>query len=95
MYRNMISFLTLLIVTALMTGCNTFGGRQVRLDDNWGRASQTIAYNQVRDMDAGADSKPVDGLEGKSVDHTYEKYQQSFKTEENTSTVFNINLSEK
>lgn len=95
MNRNIILIVALFSVITFLPGCNTFGGRQTRLDDNWGRSCRTLSFNQVQDMDAAADLTPVDGLDGKSVDHSYEKYLKTFKKDETPSTVFNINLSGK
>lgn len=93
--RNILLIVTLFSVIAFLPGCNTFGGRQTLLEDNWGRSCQTLRFNQVQDMDAAADLTPVDGLDGQSVDYIYEKYQKTFKKDEAPSTVFNINLSGK
>lgn len=95
MKRNMILILTLFSAFAFLPGCNTFGGRQTRLDDNWGRSCRTLSFNQVQDMDAAADLIPVDGLDGKSVDYLYQKYQKSFEKDEAPSTVLHINFGEK
>jgi hypothetical protein len=76
---------------ALFAGCSSSGPvyEETLLDKNWGRSVETAKYNQIRNPDAGKNLEPVEGLDGKAVENSVKKYEDSFKKEtkqENMST---------
>ena len=80
---------------ALSAGCSSSGPvyEETLLDKNWGRSVETAKYNQILNPDAGKDLTPVEGLSGKAVDNSVQKYENSFKKEskqETTSTTATI-----
>jgi hypothetical protein len=84
--------ISVLISFAFFFGCNTFGAREVRIKDNWGRSYETTAFKQIVNPDAGRYSEPIEYLDGQAAEHVYKKYQDGFSTPEEPSTVFNLNI---
>jgi len=81
----------LLLIFAMVWGCGT-SQRQIALDKNWGRSNETARFSQILNPDASEDNNPVTGLDGEAARNSLVKYQNSFKSEESTGTVMNINL---
>jgi hypothetical protein len=68
---------------ALSAGCSSSGPvyEETLLDKNWGRSVETAKYNQILNPDAEKNLTPVEGLSGKAVDNSVQKYENSFKKE--------------
>jgi len=86
-----ISIPALLLIFSMIWGCDT-PQRQIALDKNWGRSHETARFSQILNPDVPGNNNPVTGLEGEAARNSLVKYQNSFKSEESTGPVMNINL---
>jgi hypothetical protein len=84
--------ISVLISFAFFFGCNTFGAREVHVNDNWARSYETNNFKQIINPDAGWHSEPIENLDGQAADNLYKKYQNDFATPDQPSTVFNLNI---
>jgi hypothetical protein len=95
MIKKTIALTMACAMLALFAGCSSSGPvyEETLLDKNWGRSVETAKYNQILNPDAGKNLSPVEGLDGKAVENSVKKYQDSFKKEskqETTSTTATI-----
>lgn len=52
------------------------------LERNWGRSLETMRYMQMVDPEAGKNPYPVFGLNGTASENNVNKYQESFKDQQ-------------
>ena len=55
--------------------------RETMLDKNWGKAFETVKYNQTLNPRAGKDETPVYDLDGQAVQRTMDKYHETFSAQ--------------
>jgi hypothetical protein len=78
-----------IVAISLVSACS---GPDTLLQRNWGKSSETAAYNQTLNPDADKTLKPVNSLDGQAAENVHQKYQDGFKTKEEKQTVKIINL---
>ena len=77
----------LIIVTILFVGllffvsCGKEFQKDTMLDQNWGKSFESAKQNQILHPEAGKNSEPVLGMDGKAAENALEKYQKSFERE--------------
>ncbi len=79
---SLISTLLILCAAMLISACGP-----TLLDQNWGRSVKSAAYHQTLHPRAGADSTPVEGMEGQDAERGLNTLHQSFTPKQNSSDV--------
>jgi hypothetical protein len=90
-------YIILIGIASVMTtviGCSGSApvAEQGLLERNWGRSFETIHYMQIANPQAAKNIDPVLGLDGKASEHNTNKYQESFKgqQQEQSETVLKL-----
>ena len=92
MVRKSLIIVVILIVGLLFfVSCGKEYQKDTMLDQNWGRSFESAKQNQILYPEAGKNSEPVEGMDGKAADNAIEKYQKSFEREPAQAT-YDINL---
>lgn len=81
--------LLLCAVTFINTGCVQ---RTPFLDSQMGQSLSLIKAQQILNPEAGRNTDPVAGMDGKAAKSGYDLYQKSFTTPEPQPNVFTIGI---
>lgn len=81
--------LSALIVASLLGGCASTTPQ--RVDSQMGSAVETARAQQTLNPQASQDTRPVEGIDGKSADAVVDRYHKGFETP-STVNIFNIGV---
>lgn len=77
-------------VALVLAGCGATTPE--RLDAQMGSSVEMLRAQQTANPQAAADTRPVQGLDGKAADAAVGRYRKSFETPPPPSNVFNIGV---
>ena len=70
----------LLSLALVVIGCSRLPiNQETELDRNWGRSFEAQKFNQIVNPDAGQNTEPVIGVDGKIAGRNVHMYQQGKK----------------
>ena len=70
----------LLSLVLVVIGCSRLPvNQETELDRNWGRSFEAQKFNQIVNPDAGQNTEPVIGVDGKIADRNVQNYQKGTK----------------
>jgi hypothetical protein len=91
--KKTVIIIGIIIVFPVLFGCNAYKTqRELVMDKDWGRSTETYRFSQIENPDAGETIIKDQGIDGKAAGYNYDKYQKSFKKDQAPSQVFNINV---
>jgi hypothetical protein len=83
-----------MVFTSLMLGVLSAGCSHspTALQNNYGRALETARYHQMVAPGAGAETGPVDGLDGQSAMNVMKAYRDGFEAKKSAATAVTFQL---